>query len=72
MEDKRTGLHFEPGSPEDLAAKVEWAWTHPEQMQEMGWEVRREYEEKYTAEKNYKMLLDIYEKALSYHKRFSI
>jgi len=72
VEDRRTGLHFEPGSPEDLAAKVEWAWTHPEAMSEMGREARREYEEKYTAEKNYKMLLDIYERALSYHKRSSL
>ena len=72
VEDGRTGLHFEPGNSEDLAAKVEWAWTHPEAMSEMGREARREYEEKYTAEKNYKMLLDIYERALSYHKRSSL
>jgi len=71
VDDGRTGLHFEPGNSEDLAAKVEWAWTHPEAMSEMGREARREYEEKYTAEKNYKMLLDIYERALSYHKRSS-
>jgi len=72
VDDGRTGLHFEPGNSEDLAAKVEWAWTHPEAMSEMGREARREYEEKYTAEKNYKMLLDIYERALSYHKRSSL
>ncbi len=63
VEDGRTGLHFNPGDPEDLAAKVEWAWTHPERMAEMGREARREYERKYTAERNYEMLMEIYERA---------
>jgi len=63
VEDGRTGLLFEPGDPEDLAAKVEWAWTHPREMAEMGREARREYERKYTAEKNYEMLMAIYERA---------
>ena len=60
--DGRTGLHFTPGDAEDLAQKVEWAWTHPEQMAEMGKEARREYEAKYTAEKNYSLLMDIYQR----------
>ena len=62
VEDGRTGLHFEPGSPEDLAAKVEWAWTHPNELREMGREARREYEQKYTAERNYEVLMGIYSK----------
>lgn len=65
IDDARTGLHFEPGDPQDLAAKVEWAWSHPEAMQAMGQEARREYEEKYTAERNYKMLMDIYHHAVA-------
>jgi len=64
VEDGRTGLHFEPGNSEDLVAKVEWAWTHPKEMQEMGQEARREYEEKYTAERNYEMLMEIYQRAM--------
>jgi glycosyltransferase involved in cell wall biosynthesis len=65
VEDGRTGLHFVPGHAADLAAKVEWAWTHPERMQEMGREARREYESKYTAEKNYPMLMEIYQRAIA-------
>jgi glycosyltransferase involved in cell wall biosynthesis len=61
----RTGLHFTPGDPEDLAQKVEWAWTHPEQMAEMGKEARREYEAKYTAERNYPRLMEIYQRAMA-------
>ena len=53
VEDGRTGLHFTPGDPEDLAAKVEWAWTHPKEMEAMGRAARAEYQAKYTAERNY-------------------
>jgi len=64
VEDGRTGLHFKSGDPVDLAAKVEWAWGHPEKMREMGLAARAEYEAKYTAGQNYKMLIAIYEQAL--------
>jgi len=61
----RTGLHFRPGDPDDLAAKVEWAWTHPREMADMGRQARLEYEQKYTAERNYQMLMDIYDMAIA-------
>jgi glycosyltransferase involved in cell wall biosynthesis len=63
VEHGRTGLFFTPGDPEDLARRVEWAWTHPAEMREMGIEARREYESKYTAEKNLPMLMEIYRRA---------
>ncbi len=56
-----TGMHVTPGDPADLAAKVRWAWDHPAEMVEMGRAARREYEQKYTAERNYAQLLRIYE-----------
>lgn len=59
-----TGLHFTPADPHDLAAKIIWAWTHPAEMAEMGKNARREYEEKYTPEKNYEMLMEIYQRAI--------
>lgn len=61
VEDGRTGLHFTAGDPEDLAAKVEWARTHPQEMEAMGRNARAEYEAKYTAERNYGMLMEIYQ-----------
>jgi glycosyltransferase involved in cell wall biosynthesis len=64
VEDGRTGLHFTPGDAADLAAKVEWAWTHPKEMEEMGRAARREYETKYTAGINYARLMEIYERAI--------
>jgi glycosyltransferase involved in cell wall biosynthesis len=63
--DGRTGLHFTPGDADDLAAKVEWAWAHPEEMAAMGRAARAEYEAKYTAERNYEMLMEIYTKAIA-------
>jgi len=68
VEDGRTGLHFTPGDPDHLAAKVEWAWTHPEEMAAMGRAARAEYEAKYTAERNYQMLVEIYERAIKTHR----
>ena len=64
VEDGRTGVHFTPGDPQDLAAKVEWAWTHPAKMEAMGRAARAEYESKYTAERNYPMLIEIYRQVL--------
>jgi len=64
VDDGRTGLHFTAGNAEDLANKVTWAMTHPDEMREMGRNARREYEAKYTAERNYKMLVDIYERVI--------
>jgi len=71
VEDGRTGLNFDAGNPDDLAAKVKWVWTHPRKREEMGREARREYEEKYTAGRNYKILMDIYKTAIERSRKKS-
>ncbi len=65
VSDGRTGLHFKCGDPSDLAEKVAWAWSHPNEMDAMGREARAEYEAKYTAERNYPMLMGVYRHALA-------
>jgi glycosyltransferase involved in cell wall biosynthesis len=60
VEHGHTGLHFRPGDAEDLAAKVYWAVNHTEEMARMRREARVEYLAKYTPERNYEMLMDIY------------
>lgn len=60
----RTGLHFKPNSPADLARQITWAWEHEKEIQEMRGEARREYEQKYTAERNYGILIEIYKRAV--------
>ncbi|MDB5727636.1 MAG: glycosyltransferase [Noviherbaspirillum sp.] len=59
-----TGLLFNPADPSDLAAKIAWARSHPEEMLRMGRAARAEYEANYTPERNYKMLIDIYDDAI--------
>lgn len=63
VEDHVTGLHFTPGDARDLASQVDWAWNHPAEIVRMGRAARRKYEAHYTAEKNYNLLLRIYEQA---------
>lgn len=63
VEEQKTGLHFEAGNAKDLANKVEWAWNHPREMGEMGSAARAEYKAKYTAERNYRLVMDIYNRA---------
>lgn len=67
VEDGRVGLNFTVGDPDDLAQKVEWAWSHPEEVRLMSEEARQAYETRYTAEKNYAMLMDIYHGARQRH-----
>jgi glycosyltransferase involved in cell wall biosynthesis len=62
--DQRTGIHFAPGNVEDLACKAEWAWTHPREMEAIGQAGRAEFVAKYTADRNYRMLMDIYKRAI--------
>ena len=68
VEHGRTGLKFRPGDPEDLVTQVEWALSHSAELRSMREEVRAEFEAKYTAERNYRALMEIYEAALERKK----
>ena len=68
VEHGRTGLKFRPGDPEDLATQVGWALSHPAELRRMRGEARAEFEAKYTAERNYLALMEIYEAALKRKK----
>jgi glycosyltransferase involved in cell wall biosynthesis len=62
--DRGTGLLFRPGDAQDLARTVRWAFDHPAELAAMRIEARREYEAKYTPERNYTMLMEIYRAAM--------
>lgn len=64
LKHRSTGLHFNAGSVDDLAAKLDWAWSHELEWAAMRRAARAEYELKYTAERNYEMMINIYERAL--------
>lgn len=61
---RRTGLLFAPGSPLDLANALQWAFDHRPEIGAMREPARIEFESKYTAEKNYRLLMNIYQAAL--------
>lgn len=69
IKDGETGLLFDAGSPIALANAMRWAHSHPEDMRKIGRNARTEYEKKYTPERNYALLMEIYERALSQDAR---
>jgi glycosyltransferase involved in cell wall biosynthesis len=60
-----TGLLFAPTDAEDLAAVIGWALAHPMEMQAIAKRAREEFERKYTADRNYETLMQIYSAALN-------
>jgi glycosyltransferase involved in cell wall biosynthesis len=65
IDHQRTGLHFEPGNAKNLVEAVRWFHAHPIETAEMRKQVRFEYEMKYTAERNYAQMMNIYELVLN-------
>jgi glycosyltransferase involved in cell wall biosynthesis len=64
VEEGATGLLFSPDDPDDLAAKVRWAYLHPEAMRTMGANARKAYEEKYSPAVSFRQLGKIYRAAI--------
>jgi glycosyltransferase involved in cell wall biosynthesis len=60
-----TGVHFRPGDPADLAAKVRDISGSDDARLRMGRAARAQFEARYTAAANYEALLKIYERVLS-------
>jgi glycosyltransferase involved in cell wall biosynthesis len=60
---RETGLLFEAGRAADLAAQVRWLLSNPDESPAMRVNARREFEENYTGERNYQLLMSIYSDA---------
>jgi len=65
VDDGRTGLRFRPGDAADIAAKVNRLLDSPELMRAIRLEVRREFETRYSAEQNFRMIMAVYDRAIS-------
>ncbi len=65
VDDQVTGLHVNPGDPDDLAAKVAWAVSNSDRMREMGRNAQRRFQERYTADTNLRLLLACYDQAIA-------
>lgn len=63
IDDGRTGLLFESGDPQDLEAKIRIALQNLSLLREMGTHCRTQYENEYSAAKNYDRLIEIYVRA---------
>ena len=59
-----SGWHFNPGNPQDLARVVKLALSNSEELKRRGILARKQYDENYSAKKNYQMLINIYETAI--------
>jgi len=66
VEDGATGLHFRSGDPHALASRVRWASEHVDELTAMRVRARRQYEARYTARRNYDLLMQAYESAAAH------
>jgi len=66
IQDGLTGLFFEPGNCSDLIEKASKLWDSPDLIALMSKHARGTYEETFTRERNYRQLMDIYERALAH------
>jgi glycosyltransferase involved in cell wall biosynthesis len=64
VDDGCTGLHFKPGDPEDLAAKVRDILADPLRLTGMRQAARQTFDQNFTADANHKVLMAIYERAM--------
>ena len=65
VEEGVTGLLFNPGDSEDLGRKMQWAQSHPDEMNAMGRRAHALYKAKFTSERNYETLMSIYLSAIA-------
>jgi len=65
IEHEKTGALFEPGSSEELLKALQWMASSPQRAKSMRTRVRETFEQRYTADRNYEILLDIYRQVLS-------
>lgn len=64
IEHDRTGLLFGPGNHEELIAAIERLIARPHILKQMRNAARAEYDAKYSAERNYGILINIYNQVL--------
>jgi glycosyltransferase involved in cell wall biosynthesis len=65
VEEGKTGRKFEAGNAQDLARIAQQLLHDPAQLSHLGSNARATYEQKYSAERNYEMLMAIYREAIN-------
>jgi glycosyltransferase involved in cell wall biosynthesis len=69
VEEGRTGTLFAPADSQDLLRAIRAVWMDQTTLRMMGLAARREFEAKYTPERNYEQLMHIYEHAIRNRSR---
>jgi glycosyltransferase involved in cell wall biosynthesis len=69
IEDGVNGLLYTAGDACDLATRLTWAIAHPAELTAMGLRARAGFEARYTAERNFDLLMDVYAVALARARR---
>lgn len=64
VEPGQTGLHFEAGNPLDLATQVQKILADSQTRKRMGEQALVEYHRRYTPDRNYDLLMEIYLEAM--------
>src|SRR5688572_10763819 len=64
VEHGRTGLLFTPGSPSDLAARMRELIAGDWDVTRLRQQARSEYEARYTAARNYDLLMSLYDQVV--------
>ncbi len=65
IDERCNGMLFEPGNPDDLAAEVSRLTADPGALAALRVGARRTYEQKFTPDRNYAELMDVYTRALA-------
>jgi glycosyltransferase involved in cell wall biosynthesis len=60
IEDKVTGLLAEPNDADDLADRIRWATSHPDEMRRMGLNARQRYEGRFRGQMHLAALFEAY------------
>ena len=64
ISDRSTGRFFPPGDVDELARTIQNLWSDPTDGGRLGKNARQEYVTRYTEERNFEMLLGIYQQAM--------
>jgi glycosyltransferase involved in cell wall biosynthesis len=66
VRDRESGRHFQPGDPVDLARTIAALIDRPETLEAMMRQSRQAYEARYTADRNYDRLRQVYDVAFEH------
>ena len=69
VRDRVTGIHFQPGDIDDMVRQLSFLRENPEMLQVMSVNARKEYEDNYTSDINYEIIMNIYQEALVENQR---